>query len=139
MDITQTIQKPKESITRAGVFDSPAYTGAKQPVNEPSAANKKALVADGAECNWLDGTVEDPVLKTSTLTTASPRNVVRDTEMQDAIQPIADHLRDIGAGHHSDWLIKITNTKELAAVARDIEQGGYDQEADELYAIAAEY
>ncbi len=64
---------------------------------------------------------------------------VKQQEMQDAIQPIADHLRDIGAGHHSDWLIKITNTKELAAVARDIEQCGYEQEADELYAIAAEY
>lgn len=64
---------------------------------------------------------------------------VKQQEMQDAIQSIAVRLRDIGAGHHSDWLIKITNTKELTAAARDIEQGGYYQEAAELYAVAAEF
>jgi hypothetical protein len=59
--------------------------------------------------------------------------------MRDAIHPIRGQLRDKGAGHHSDWLILITSTKELAAAARDIEQGGYYLEVVELYAIAAEF
>lgn len=133
-------RKSRQHLTRTEVVVSTVNTGAEQPVNEPSVANRKALAADGAIRNWLDGTVAHPV---SALTTVTPRNVVRNAvkqqEMQEAIQPIADHLRDIGAGHHSGWLIKITNTKELAAAARDIEQGGYYQEAAELYAIAAEF
>lgn len=55
-----------------------------------------------------------------------------------ALNRISDSLREKGAGHLAD-AITTNNPKELTALAREIELGGYYEEAEAIAALASDF
>ena len=53
------------------------------------------------------------------------------------LQSIADMLREKGAGYHAD-LLNTANPTALTAIAKEIESGGYHEEAAEVRKVVSE-